>query len=195
MTAVLIIFGALAAIILLVLLLDISIILKLSDEPSVTVRILFFNFDVITLAERLSSQQQEEKADSPEASQKKKVRLTPERIIYLVKKFNELVKAIVHEFCKYVRLKICHITVRVSSDDAAETARTYGIVSGLVWGLLEFLSHHMTVKRCDKKVNIYPDFTSTESQLDMKLVLKIKTIHLLSAAMHLLPIFTKRKAG
>ena len=194
MTVVLIILGALAAIIVSVLLVDINLIFKLSHEPSVIIRILFFKFDAMKLAEKFTSDNQKAEEDTG-SHQKKKVRLTPERIIYLVEKFIELVKAVTHEFCRYVRLKICHVRINVASDDAAQTAKAYGTVSGLVWGLLEFLSHNMTVKRCDKKISVIPDFTSTESQIDMKLVLKIKTIHLLSAVMHLLPIFTKRKAG
>jgi hypothetical protein len=53
----------------------------------------------------------------------------------------------------------------------------------------------MSVHRCDKNVKVFPDFTSTEPQLDMKLVLKIKPIHAFGAMMHLLPLFTKRKVG
>ncbi len=192
MTAVLIILASLVGLALLVLYVDVNFIFRLSQEPSVTVRVLCFKADAMTLVERLTSEKEETSAES---TPRKKAKLTPERALYLVKRLVELVKAVTREFCRCARLKVCHIHIAVATDDAAETARLYGTVSGIVWGLLEFLSHNMSVKRCDKKIVIVPDFTSTEPQLDMKLVLKIKPIHALGAVMHLLPLFTKRKVG
>ncbi len=191
MTAFLIILGVIVALILLVLYVDVNFIFCLKDEPSVAVRVLCFKADAMTLVERLTP----EKEETTERTPLKKAKLTPEKALYLVKRLVELVKAVTREFCRYARLKICHIHIAVATDDAAETARLYGTVSGIVWGLLEFLSHNMSVKRCDKKVVIIPDFTSAEPQLDMKLVLKIKPVHALGAVMHLLPLFTKRKVG
>jgi hypothetical protein len=192
MTVFLIILGVISALVLLALYVDVNFIFCLNQEPSVTVRVLCFEADAMTLAERLTSEKEEAET---EPTPHKKARLTPEKALYLVKRLVELVKAVTRELCRCARLKICHIHISVATDDAAETARLYGTVSGIVWGLLEFLSHNMSVKRCDKKVLIIPDFTSTEPQLDMKLVLKIKPVHALGAVMHLLPLFTKRKVG
>lgn len=192
MTVFLIVLGIVAALICLVLFIDVNFVFCIKDEPSIYARILIFKFDLIEVAERLFSEKKEQKSD---AAPKKKVKMTLERIIYVIERFIELLKAVTAEIQRCVRVKVCHIKIRVATDDAAKTAQLYGTVSGVVWSLLEFLSYHMNVKRCDKNVEIYPDFTSNEFSADIKLVLKIKPIHAIGAVMHLLPILSKRKAG
>ncbi len=186
---------ALVGLILLLLFVNINLILTLSSEPKMKVRILFFTFDTNRLVEKISKDSETESKDvtPQEEKPKKRAKLTFERLKYLIERFIELVKAVTHEFCRYVRVKVCHVWIKIATDDAADTARAYAKVSAVVWTLLEFLSCNMKVKRCDKKVAVFPDFLSNESQMDIKLVLRIKPIHMISAAMHLLPIFMKRK--
>ena len=193
MTVFLIVLGVVAALVCFVLFIDVNLVLCIKDEPSAYARILFLKFDLMELAEKFSSDKKEE--PSPDTPPKKKVKMTPERVIYVIERFIELVKAVTAEICRYVRVKVCHVIIRVATDDAAKTAQLYGTVSGVVWSLLEFLSYHMNVKRCDKNVKVFPDFTSNEFCADIKLVLKIKPIHAIGAMMHLLPILSKRKAG
>lgn len=193
MTVFLIVLGIAAALVCFVLFIDVNLVLCIKDEPSVYAGILFFKFDLMELAEKFSTDKKE--GPSPDAPPKKKVKMTPERVIYVIERFIELVKAVTAEICRYVRVKVCHVIIRVATDDAAKTAQLYGTVSGVVWSLLEFLSYHMNVKRCDKNVKVFPDFTSNEFSADIKLVLKIKPIHAIGAVMHLLPILSKRKAG
>ena len=185
----------LVGLIVLALFVNVNLILTLSSEPKFKVRILFFTFDMKRLADRFSKdgESEAENGEIQENAPKKRSKLTFERIKKLIERFVELVKAVTHEFCRYVRVKICYVWIKIATDDAADTARAYAKVSAVVWTLLEFLSCNMKVKRCDKKVAVFPDFLSNESQMDIKLVLRIKPIHMISAAMHLLPIFMKRK--
>lgn len=185
---------SLIGVVVLLLFVNVNLILTLAQEPDFKIRVLFFTFDAKKLIAKF---QNAEPSDSEEPTDKprKKVKLTLERLKYLINRFIELVKAVTHEICRYVRVEICHVYVKVATDDAADTARAYGTVSAIVWSLLEFLSYNMKVKRCDKKVVVYPDFESCESQIDIKLVLRIKPIHVLCATMHLLPVFMKGKVG
>ena len=191
------ILGALIGIVLLVLFVNVNLIFTLSETSSVKLRILFFKFDAVKLVEKLYAQNGDSQKEVPEEpeekEEKKKVPLTPERIVYLIERLIEIIKAVTREICTYVRVKICHIRVRVSCEDAADTAKYYGIVSGAVWGLIGFLSHNMRVKRCDKNISVYPDFVNSGSKIDLKIVLRIRPINVLSAIMHLLPVFAKKK--
>lgn len=189
MTVLWIVLGAIAALICTALFINVNFVLCINREPEIYTRIFLFNIDLMKLAGGISSGKKESEAP------KKKVKLTLERVVYLIEKFVELIKAVTAETCRYVRVKVCHVKIKVATDDAAKTAQTYGIVSGAVWSALEFLSYNMNVKRCDKNIEVFPDFTSTEFSVDIKLVLKIKPIQAIGVAMHLLPILTKRKAG
>lgn len=189
MTVLWIILGIIAALVCLVLFIDVNFILRINSEPEIYARVFLFKYDLTKLSDGPPSGKKENEAP------KKKVKLTIERVVYLIERFVELIKAVTAEACRYVRVKVCHVRIRVATDDAAKTAQTYGVVSGAVWSALEFLSYNMNVKRCDKNVEIYPDFTSTEFSTDIKLVLKIKPIHAIGAVMHLLPILSKGKAG
>jgi len=189
MTALWIVLGVIAAFIFIVLFINVNLVLCINREPEIYLRVFLFKLDLMEFADSIPSEKKE--SETP----KKKVKLTLERVIYLIERFVELVKAVCAEIQRYVRVKVCHVKIKVATDDAAKTAQLYGTVSGAVWSALEFLSYNMNVKRCDKKVEIYPDFTSTEFCADIKLVLKIKPIHAIGAVMHLLPILTKRKAG
>ena len=191
MTALWIVLGLLAAFICIALLINVNLVLCINPEPEIYARVFFFKLDLIEYF--LEGRGSEEKGQVKEP--KKRVKPTLERIIYVVERFVELVRSITAEACRYVRVKVCHVKIKVAGEDAAKTAQTYGLVSGAVWSALEFLSYNMNVKRCDKNVEIYPDFTSTEFFVDIKLVLKIKPIHAIGAMMHLLPILSKGKAG
>ena len=188
---------ALFVLVLLLLFVNVNFIFTLSSKPTLKIRVLFFTFDAAKLAEKFSKSDEsnKEEQDDKKEGESSKQKLTFDKLKYLIGRFVELVKAVTHEFCRYVRVKVCHVYIKVATEDAADTARAYGKVSAIVWSLLEFLSYNMKVKRCDKKVNVFPDFTSTESQVDIKLVLKVKPIHVICAVMHLLPIFMKRKVG
>jgi len=187
---------ALLALIVLALFVNINFVLTLSSEPKVKIRILFFTFDARRLVEKFSkSEEPAPDEETAEEEPKKKTKLTFEKVKYLIERFIELVKAVTREFCRYVKVKVCHVYVKVATEDAADTARAYAKISAVVWTLLEFLSCNMTLKRCDEKIAVFPDFTSTSSQVDIKLVLRVKPIHIISAVMHLLPIFMKRKVG
>ncbi len=191
--------SALVLIVLFLLFLNVNLVFTFNSYPNVKaevkIRILFLTFDGASLVQKYSdSHSLGKEADELKKAQRKK-KITPEHALRLIKYFSKLIKAVINEFCCNVRLKVCRIYIKVASDDAAQTARLYGILSGAVWSFLEFLSYNMKVKRCDKEVRIFPDFTSDEIQMQMKFVLRIKPIRLLIAITHLMPFFMKGKVG
>ncbi len=197
MTVFLIILAVLFLLLLLVLFVDVLLVFSLDDDVSIRLKVLFFSWDVQSLVEKFAKKDTPDtEAEEKPNGEKKKGRLrTPDEILRIIEYFISLVKAIVHEFFRYVRLKICHVYVKVATDDAARTAQFYGSVSGLVYGLIALFDNTMSVKKSDKKIRVFPDFTTDSSEVRMKLVLKIKPIHALFAVMHLLPLFMNRKVG
>jgi hypothetical protein len=189
---VLYVFLSLLALVFLILLIDVSFVFELKEEVKIRIKILFVSFDAEKLVARFS-----EKHELPEESEQPKKKTSPsiETLILRIKYITRLVRALIHEFCRYAKLKICFAYIKVATDDAAQTATAYALVSGAVYSLVEFLSYNLKTEKSYKKIKIFPDFTSSEFQAKMKIVLKIKPIHILLAAMHLLPLVQKRKVG
>ena len=182
----------LLALVFLVLFLDVSFVFELKDDVKIRLKILFLSFDAEKLIARFS-----EKEKLPEENEKPKKKTKPslETVILRIKYIARLIRAIVQEFCRYARLKICYAYIKVATDDAAETAKAYALISGAVYSLVEFLSYNLKSAKNYEKIKIFPDFTTSEIQARMKIVLKIKPIHVLFAAMHILPQAQKRKVG
>ncbi len=193
MTVFLIILAVLALLVLFVLVLDFYLVFSLDEEVSVKLKVLFFSFEVETLFERFSRNGEEL---SPQLEEKKKTKgrlRTPSEIADVILFFVDIIKAVARESCRYFRIKICHVYIKIATDDAAKTAQLYGAVSTALYTLLELVNSFLTVKKSDKKIRVFPDFTSESCDARIQLVLKIKTIHALLAVMHLLPLFMKGK--
>ncbi len=196
MTVFLIILAVAFLLVLFVLLIDVSLVFSYDDDVSVKVRVLFFSFDALTFFERLAEREEAPIEKKPEEKKKSGRLRTPDEIAEIIGYFTRLVKAVLGETRRYVRLKICRISVVVASDDAARTAQLYGTVSSLVWGLVAILDNTLKTTWHEKKINVLPDFAKEESSVKLKLVLKLKVLHALLAVMHLLPLFmNNRKAG
>ena len=192
MTAFLITLAVILFILIFVLTLDFYLVFVLEEEVSVKLKVLFFSFDIETLAERFSGKEE----GVPEARENKKIKgrlRTPDEIVDIIVYFSNIIKAVLGECRRYIRVKICHAYVRIATGDAAKTAQLYGVASTALYTFLELVNSFLPVKKSDKKIRIFPDFTSETSEAKLKLVLKIKTIHALLAVMHLLPLLVKGK--
>ena len=186
---------ALLFLVLIALFIDVSLVVSISQNTEFKIRYLFFSWDIEALVEKFAKGDDEKEEAVEKEKKTKKSHRSIDEIIAVIEKITELIKAVLKEFCRYVRLKICHVFVRVATEDAAKTARCYAAVSGVVFGLVALFDNTMSVKKSDKKIKVFPDFTTEESEFSMKIILKIKPIHALFAVMHLLPLFMNRKVG
>lgn len=189
---------ALFLFVLLLLFCNISFIFELKDSFTFKLRILFVTLkgerilQFIESGDEKKEKLQDEKIQNLKKNKKKR---TLSDTIDLVLFILDLIKEIFGQFVKYAKLKVCFLDIRIATDDAAETALVYGVASSAVYSGLEFIDSLLTLKKNYKKITIYPDFTTTESKANLKIVLKLKPIHLILALMHLLPLLANGKKG
>lgn len=191
MSVFLIVLASVFFILFLLLVVNINLVITVSEEKSSVLKVLWLKWDVFELFDKFT--RDGEKKENEQKPKAKKRRRTPEEMIDVLSRLVKLFKAVLNEFRHYVKLKICNISVKVATDDAAKTARLYGTASGAVAGLVELLSHFMTVKKREDNIKVFPDFTSEECEIYFKIVLTTKPIYLLLAVSHLLPLVYKKK--
>ncbi len=88
-----------------------------------------------------------------------------------------------------IRDFICN--VRVSDDDAAETAISYGIVSAAVYGFTGFLNNVTDFKY--KSITVNADYSSDSGSFELGFTVKSKVIYLLMTALKLIIKFVNYK--
>ena len=148
--------------------------------------------------ELAESSDKSEKKTAELAEQKKSVskqKKSPSDVIDAVGYIIGVIGAILGEFIKYARIKVVRIKISIGTDDCAETAMLYGAISSALYSLLEFFDSFLFVKKSYRNIGVFPDFTSDRCRVDMKLVLKIKIIHLLLILVGILPTLAKAKKG
>ena len=188
---------ALLLLITLVLFLNVSFIFELKEEFDFKIRVLFFTLKgdkIAKLAEGRTKGESDEKASPTPHAKIKKPRGISETI-ESISSIIDLIKAVFGEFIRYARLKVCFVDIKIATYDAAHTALVYGVASSAIYLALEFLDTIVTLKKNYKKILVYPDFASDKTEAKLKIILKIKPVHVIFAAMHLLPRLAEKKKG
>ena len=188
---------ALLLLIALVLFLNVSFIFELKEEFDFKIKVLFFTLKgdkIAKLAEGRTKGESDAKESPTPHAKIKKPRGIPETI-ESISSVIDLIKSVFGEFIRYARLKVCYVDIKIATDDAAHTALVYGGASSAIYLALEFLETVVTLKKNYKKILVYPDFASNKTEAKFKIVLRIKPIHVILAAMHLLPKLAEKKKG
>ncbi|MBQ7897407.1 MAG: DUF2953 domain-containing protein [Clostridia bacterium] len=173
-----------------------SFIFELKEEFSFKVKVLFITLNADRIAKLIPSDKKEAKIpEKTEALKKKHKKKSFSDIIETLAEVVDLVKAIFKELLRYARLKVCYLDMKLATEDAANTALLYGAVSSAVYAAVEFLDNFITLKKSYKKIAVYPDFAGTETKVNFKIVISIKPIHVLLAAMHVLPVLAEKQKG
>ena len=91
----------------------------------------------------------------------------------------DVVKVLLGRFFRHLRIDLSRIHISVASEDAAQTAILYGIVSQSVAYLLELLGHFKTVSTPDlSDVSVTPNWVSEQTEVDIKLSFSLRIGHL-----------------
>lgn len=90
---------------------------------------------------------------------------------------------------KKLTVKCFKLDIRISSDDAAQTALLYGGVCSVVYPVVAFLDTFMTFKKND--INLVCDYKKEKSELYFFFEAKIKSVYLLIAGFKIIPIIKK----
>ena len=105
----------------------------------------------------------------------KKPKKTPSEIIEIIQVVCMIVKEVVSNLSKYLRIKIAKIHIKIATDDAAHTAIAYGAVTqsiNVLFPLLENVKNFSMPKRRD--IDIRSDFTSEECEMDLCLRFSVR---------------------
>lgn len=182
----------------LLMLLDISLVFTYKEKLDFAIKLGLISLSgskIIELAESSEKdvpKKQELLENKKSANKKKK---SPSDVIDTVNYVMDLISAVLGEFTRYARIKFSRVKIGIGTESSAETALMYGFVSSAVYTVLEVLDSFLTVKKNYKDIGVYPDFTSEACKIDIKIVLKIKIIHLLFAFIRLLPNLAGAKKG
>lgn len=112
-----------------------------------------------------------------------KEKKSPSEILAIISLVCSLVGKIVKTFFKHLRIKLVRINLKIATDDAATTAVTYGAVSQTMNLLFALLDGVKTVKLPkNEEINVYPDFCSEDTEIDLKIEFSIRVWHILHVA-------------
>jgi hypothetical protein len=207
LTALYIVLGVIA-VILLLLLIPIRLSLVFKDRLSLTLSYLFFRFPLYPNEKRVKPSDY-----TPRKLRKKKRKLRKKRLIEkaaaahkakkpkmtLEKRLRQLrlilsvLKGVYENILSAVHLRVKRLFVTVATDDAAKTAILYGVAAQSTSYLLALLSSYTktTVKSGD--ADVIADFCGTESTLDASLVFWATPLSLLCLGIRAAFLFLKQK--
>ncbi len=195
------------------LFLKVRICISYEEELSVKVKVLFLNIPIIPQKEKKikklsakkhkkqqeklakKSQKNEEKKQlkkqHKEAAPKKKLSETVTEVLDLVK---IVLNDVIPTFGKHLKIEIVKLYIRVSSNDPANTAVTYGVVSQSVAYIVELLSNvtNVDVKK-PHSINVFPDFFSEKSEASINITFGLRVWHALSVGLKFVIGFIKSK--
>ena len=86
---------------------------------------------------------------------------------------------------KWLKLRAAKLHIRVATEDAATTAILYGVVCQSLSYLLALLDRVAKVKAKEPDVQVIADFGAERPSADVKIVLSLRTIDILLAALAL----------
>ncbi len=198
MTVLLIILVIILFLILLFLFSDLSFVFLYNNEFSFKIKFLFLNISAETIMKFSKKREQENRLEEARKTNEKKFKKhkkTPSDIIDVISYISGVVKSILGEFVRYAKLKFCKVKISIGTDDAATTALSYGFISSGIYTALEFLDSFLAVKKQYKNIGVVANFTSTDCHIDLKIILKLKIIHLVLAALHILPSLSRTEKG
>ena len=127
-------------------------------------------------------EKEQKKADIAAGNIKKEKKSAGE-ILDIVSLVSNLVKQVIGKFFSHLRIKVARIRMKIATGDAATTAITYGAVTQSINVFFPLLDGIKTVSfPTVKDIDISADFTSEESEIDIKLSFSLRVWHLFHVA-------------
>ncbi len=103
----------------------------------------------------------------------------PEQLLDILDLIADIVKQLRKRFLHHLHIKLARIKIKIGTGDAAVTALTYGAVTQSVNVLLPLLDDLKNVKLPkNKNIEVTPDFTAEESELDIHLKFSVNIVRL-----------------
>ncbi len=128
------------------------------------------------------------KTDKSEETEKKKNPISDlvhshglSGLIELIKALAKIALEAVNKITEHTVISKMQLNLQVATDDAAQTAITYGNACSAIFPAIAIIENH--VKKCRHKENVYPCFTETETKIHFVLKARIVPFFILSAAL------------
>ena len=112
-------------------------------------------------------------------------------VVDLVKK---LLAKVLKKFFKHLRIDLLRIKMKIALEDAASTAIAYGTVTqaiNVIFPMLENIKNFKSPRASD--INVWADFTSNTSDIDICIRFKLRVWHVLDVALGALFTYIKHK--
>lgn len=174
-------------------------------ELKMTLRVLFFRFNIDPFAKKVDLKQfsskgiskklekerkkneaafEKERKKKLKSEKKPKEKASLEQILNTVEFASDVLKSVVTRFFKYLRINLAKLHLIVATDDAAKTALMYGVAVQSV---------QYVVKILDNISNFYPenntsifvdcDYCSESSSLSLDISLSLRLWHIIAVAL------------
>ena len=93
----------------------------------------------------------------------------------LVRMLLRVLKVFIQRFPRYLQITVSRLVIGVATDDAANTAVTYGYVCQSAQYLITYIKLNSNLKQTRKAVvSVYPDFTAEKSKIELDVTLSIR---------------------
>ena len=93
----------------------------------------------------------------------------------LVRMLLRVLKVFIQRFPRYLQITVSRLVIGVATDDAANTAVTYGYVCQSAQYLITYIKLNSNLKQTRKAVvSVYPDFTAVKPKIELDVTLSIR---------------------
>ena len=93
----------------------------------------------------------------------------------LVRMLLRVLKVFIQRFPRYLQITVSRLVIGVATDDAANTAVTYGYVCQSAQYLITYIKLNSNLKQTKKAVvSVYPDFTAVKPKIELDVTLSIR---------------------
>ena len=137
------------------------------------------------------AQKKKEKAEKKEAVKRgetKKKKMSPDEILDIIHLVTALLKKIVGNFWKHLRIKVARIRINIGTGDAATTAIVYGAATQAINAIFPLLDRTKQVKvPKSREVYVNADFTAEETEMDIKISFSLRVWHLFHVLFSAIP--------
>lgn len=129
----------------------------------------------------------EKKSTSDSATPKKRA------IKPLARMLLRILRVFIRKFPRYLQTTVSRLVIGVATDDAANTAVTYGYVVQLTQYTITFIEQNSNLRLArNAVVSVYPDFTTSRSTVDIDITLSIRIWQVLSLGIALALAYLKK---
>lgn len=153
------------------------------DDLNVYLKVLFIKYSIYPAKKKkfnikkYNKKEKKKKSQSDivikEKSEKEKNPSLLDKISFI----KEILSVFLKAFSKHLKVNLKKLHIIVATPDAAQTAITYGAISGVTAGIVELIDSYTNLKALNEDaIIVKPDFTSEKSEVSINISLSISVL-------------------